>query len=485
MKKSIFILLLFISVFRCNTPTPVNDFSTTADFYNSLIVDEEIDVAKLNLFFTNMPKGGDIHHHYSGSIYAETYLAWVKIKGWKIDSCTLKIISDTSKKSKCKSLTTDEVIQNSTVYRKLLELWSDKDYSNHYHGEVAPDQSFFNTFTFFGKIAHQYVPRGLKILKERAIKENVIYLETMLSVVGVYSSDFFSKDTDLNTLLWNAKSQSEVDQILEKIDKIYLPNKDFNATIDEFVNNTKANHKGIDTDEFTMRFQTYAVRVLPPLQVYTDLLSGFLATEKSSLIVGVNIVAPENNYTALKDYTLHMRMYNYLNRKYPKVNRALHAGELTIGMVKPVDLLFHINEAIDIAKAQRIGHGVDLPYESESFELLNKLKENAAVEINLTSNQFILGVEGNEHPYLIYSSYDVPLVICTDDSGVSRDNLTHEYVLLASRYQPSYETIKEYTYNSIQYSFLTDDDKEKSRATLDAKFKEFESEIAALAKKFK
>jgi hypothetical protein len=31
-------------------------------------------IAALNQFFVQMPKGGDIHHHYSGAIYAETYL---------------------------------------------------------------------------------------------------------------------------------------------------------------------------------------------------------------------------------------------------------------------------------------------------------------------------------------------------------------------------------------------------------------------------
>ena len=166
--------------------------------------------------------------------------------------------------------------------------------------------------------------------------------------------------------------------------------------------------------------------------------------------------------------------------RYPQVNRALHAGELTLGMVRPKDLLFHIQEARDIAKAQRIGHGIDLPYERNSLALLEDLKQNAAVEINLTSNEFILGVEGNEHPYLIYSSYGVPMVISTDDSGVSRNNLTGEFVLLASRYKPAYQKIKEYVYNSIHYSFMSEEDKAINLERLDRKFEVFESEMAAL-----
>ena len=97
------------------------------------------------------------------------------------------------------------------------------------------------------------------------------------------------------------------------------------------------------------------MRVQNPVQVYLELLSGFAATEQSPLLVGVNIVAPENHHVSMNDYTLHMRMYNYLNRLYPSVNRALSdAGEFTLGMVRPEGLLFHIEQALDIAGAQRI-----------------------------------------------------------------------------------------------------------------------------------
>jgi len=243
-------------------------------------------------------------------------------------------------------------------------------------------------------------------------------------------------------------------------------------------------HKDIDSDNFTMRYQTYGVRLLEPLQVYTDLYSGYLAADKSSLIVGVNIVAAENNHTSLEDYTLHMRMYNYLSRKYPKVNRALHAGELTLGMVRPRDLLFHINQALDIAHAQRIGHGIDLPYETDPIYLLERLKKSSVIEINLTSNQFILGVEKNEHPYIIYSSYGVPLVISTDDSGVSRNNLSNEYVLLASRYKPTYAQIKAYVDNSITYSFMDKKDKDITKKLVAKKFLEFEHKMAKLSDSF-
>ena len=47
--------------------------------------------AAIQQFVTLMPKGGDIHHHFSGAIYAETYLDWVQEDGHFIHSTTFQI----------------------------------------------------------------------------------------------------------------------------------------------------------------------------------------------------------------------------------------------------------------------------------------------------------------------------------------------------------------------------------------------------------
>ena len=462
-----------------------NNTQTTSRFYESMLTPDNTNMALLNLFFTKMPKGGDIHHHYDGSIYAETYLEWVGKKGWYIDKCTLRIVKE-AKGTGCELLTPKQLMNDSGLYQKLLMLWSNKDYGNHYHNQPPPDSNFFNTFLYFGPIAFEYIHTGLKILKERALKENVNYIETILSLTGARSSDYFEPAAidKYNKALREAKSQKETDLILDAIASIFLQSNKFKTTIDHYIVNVNKIHQGIDDENFTMRYQAFTIRVLDPMQVFTDLFSGYIAADKSPLITGVNIVAPENNRVALADYTLHMRMYNYLMRKYPKVHRALHAGELTLGMVRPKNLTFHIQQARDIADAQRIGHGVDLPYEKNPVALLKDIKENAVIEINFSSNEFILGVKGDEHPYLIYSRYDVPLVIATDDSGVSRNNLSHEYVLLATRYHPTYERIKKYVYNSITYSFLKEEEKASLLKDLDKRFLLFEKEMANLYRDF-
>ena len=475
MKAKLSILLLMIlattgcSTIGIKSNAALDNARKTTLLYNEFIEGESPNIAQLNLFLTKMPKGGDLHHHYSGSLYAETYLDWVESAGYWIDKNKLRI----SKVKTSNSISVEQLRSDTTLYRKLLTLWSDKDYQNHYHLQPPPDHNFFNTFGYFGSISDFSYNAGLMILRERAIKENVSYIESMLKSVG-----YTYKDTSFDESIRKTTSNEAIYLLLDELSsKIDMDNV-FQEKIDSFVRLVEKAHEGIDDDLFMMRYQTYAVRINAPSVVFSALYSAFKATETSELVVGVNILAPENDMVSIADYNLHMQMFAYLKERFPNVHRALHAGELTLGMVRPKNLTFHISQALDVASAQRIGHGVDLPYEKGAIDLLRRMKEKSAIEINFTSNEFILGVKGRAHPYLIYSAYNVPIVICTDDSGVSRNNLSSEYVLLATRYKTSYKTVKKYVYNSINYSFLSESEKSSLINSLDVRFEEFEAEMA-------
>lgn len=97
-----------------------------------------------------------------------------------------------------------------------------------------------------------------------------------------------------------------------------------------------------------------------------------------------------------------------------------------------------------------------------------------AVEINLTSNEFILGVKDSEHPIMLYHNAGIPIIISTDDPGILRTSLTEQYVLATLRYGFSYNEIKQFVYNSIEYAFLTGTEKKDLIAELHKLFYEFE-----------
>jgi adenosine deaminase/adenosine deaminase CECR1 len=109
MNKPISKLVLLLSFALTVMPANGDDFETTSKYYDSLFEGSKANEAGLAMFINLMPKGGDLHHHYSGTIYAETYLDWVKEKKWLIDSCTLTIVKEAKpeKKDDCKLLTVD------------------------------------------------------------------------------------------------------------------------------------------------------------------------------------------------------------------------------------------------------------------------------------------------------------------------------------------------------------------------------------------
>lgn len=460
--------------------------AATARHYAALIAGSAPKTAELTLFFTQMPKGGDLHHHYSGALYAESYVDFLDKQGYCVNKQTYRIETDKAvveaerakppKERNC--LGTAEVYADDATYRELLQRWSSKDFHNHGALQAPPDRQFFQTFGYFGPVSNGNFHEGLAEIKERAIRENVAYIETMFKM----SPFVVNKDFDVQA--WhNARD----DRAFEAQMRAWMTQLDadpaFNAAIADFSAKIDEAAAGIDDERFTMRYQTYVLRLLNPSQVFSSMLAGFKAARKDSKIVGVNIVGQESQMVSMRDYTLHMKMFRFLKSVYPDVKVALHAGELALGDVPPEDLQYHIDQALNLAGADRIGHGIDLAHETNAVAIMKEMRaKDIPVEINLTSNAFISGVQGENHPLTLYRRYGVPFVISTDDAGVTRHNLSNEYVLFASRYKPSYAEVKKVSYDSIRYAFVDAAAKARLKKQLDARFAKFEAEMAGLEK---
>ncbi|TFW32458.1 adenosine deaminase [Massilia horti] len=460
--------------------------AATARHYAALIAGAQPKLAELTLFFSQMPKGGDLHHHYSGALYAEQYVDWLDKQGWCVDKQSFRIVTDkavveaeSAKPPAQRScLVSGDVYADDHTYRELLKRWSSKDFDNHGTIQPPPDRQFFQTFGYFGAVSNTNFHEGLLTLKERAIASNVAYIETMFKMSPFVTNPDFDKAAWQNAnddAAFDAQMRSWMAQLEQ--DPAYL------RSITEFVAKIDDAAKGIDDERFTMRYQTYVLRLLNPSQVFSSMVAGFKAAQASDKIVGVNIVGQESQMVSMRDYTLHMKMFRFLKARYPNVKVALHAGELALGDVPPEGLQFHIDQALMLGHADRIGHGIDLAHETNAIGIMKTMKEKGIpVEINLTSNGFINGVRGENHPITLYRRYGVPYVISTDDAGVTRHTLANEYVLFASRYKPDYAEVKKASYNSIRYSFLADADKARLTRQLDERFARFEAEIATLDK---
>ena len=76
------------------------------------------------------------------------------------------------------------------------------------------------------------------------------------------------------------------------------------------------------------------------------------------------------------------------------------------------------------------------------------------VEICLTSNDVILGVRGPQHPLQQYIRAGVPVALATDDEGVARSDMTHEYLRGAQEQDLSYTQLKKMARTSLEHAFI-------------------------------
>lgn len=456
--------------------------------------------AELSAFISQMPKGADLHNHYTGAVYAETYLEWLMKLDYYIDAETFKILNpeDISGTPETNFLKFSDLRKSlggsgfETFKNKLFRFWSTKEYEQ-VHSD-AREEHFFNTFGNFGEASGLNYAEGLQELKVRAIAENVSYIELMFKNISCQKPEtqvaiFSNADT-----IWHyneqliALGQSRFIPSLETVLE-YLYNEVFNKLpvsqtalkANSFIDSLHNNYIG-DNDDFTMRYLVFVPRINDPLITFINLLTAFETVKEctSGNLIGINFLAPEDNSVAMRDYWLHMQFFRFCRSKYENIPFSLHAGELATGYVKPEDLTWHINEAVRTAGAHRIGHGVDIAFEKNNYDLLEYMKDRqVAIEINLLSNEFILGVKDDNHPVLLYKKFEVPIVISTDDPGILRTSLTEQFVLLAQRYPDiKYHHLKQYVYNSIDYSFINDPNlKEHLLQDLDSRFSHFEKYI--------
>ena len=111
--------------------------------------------------------------------------------------------------------------------------------------------------------------------------------------------------------------------------------------------------------------------------------------------------------------------------------------------------------AVDQANTDRIGHGTDVMYEDDPAALMKKMADKGVlVEINLTSNDDILGTRDKNHPFPLYRKFAVPVALATDDEGIERIDLTNEYVRAVKDYGITYADLKQFVRNSLEYYFL-------------------------------
>lgn len=404
---------------------------------------------RLRQFMAAFPKGGDLHNHLDGSIYAENIIRWASEDGKCVAPATGQISFPPCDAQRPPM---KEVAADSVNYRQLVDAYSVRNYER---GLKSGHDQVFDTF---GRFIPGTLGREGDMLREatnRRGAENTVYLELLQSwgmdkaraiaaaEPGAFRADRPAQDWASHPALQRIVADTRAD--LDRIEKRWRELSHCGAE--------KAAEPGCGV---TLRYLAQVIRTFPPEQVNAQIALAFLLVKADARYVGLNLVAPEDDPSTLRHYREQMAVIGALGKLYPEVQVSLHAGEFGFGLVPPEDFRDHIQQALSIAGARRIGHGEAIGLETDALATLRDMaKRGVAVEINLTSNAIVHDLKGEQHPFLLYRQFGVPTALSADDEGVFRIDLTNEYQRAAATYPSlSYRDFKQLSRNALHYGFV-------------------------------
>jgi adenosine deaminase len=403
-------------------------------------------------FLREMPKGGDLHNHLGGAIYAEDLIDFAAGDKLCFDRGSSGLLPGPCDES-CGGAAAKPAVEcgyrDPALYNTMIDAWSMRNWER---SRESGHDHFFATFFKFDLATRNHMGEATALAMERAAADHLQYVELMHTIGGMQSAQLGAK------IGWNSDFAAMREKLLSGGLKDAVASARTELTKEGVIIQKDlacGTPSALPACDVTVRYLYQVLRGLPPEQVFAQILTGFELASVDQRVVGLNLVMPEDWYVPMRDFNLHMRVLDYLHGIYPKVHISLHAGELAMGLVPPEGLSFHIRHSIELGHAERIGHGVAVMDEHNALDLLREMaKRKVLVEICLTSNDVILGVKGDNHPLPVYRRYNVPVALATDDEGVSRSDLTHEYLRAAETYNLSYIDLKHMARQSLEHSFL-------------------------------
>ena len=452
-------LLLFTSLALAQTKAPHSAVLQTSSEQQTELQLQAARQNPLQLrhFLLGMPKGADLHNHLSGAVYAESWIRAGAEDHLCIDIAKLAFAKPQALPSGADQPACGEgrvpvanAFKDQDLYDTLVDAFSMRGFVP--SPGVTGHDHFFDAFAKFGGTDHRHLGEWIDEVATRAAAQNEQYLELM------HTPDFSHTAAIAREIGWRDDFNQLRDELLAHglRDDVAVAKTGLDQAEALRLKRERCEQPdAASACHVQVRYLCQVLRGFPKEQVFAQTLLCFETASADARFVGINLVMPEDGYTAMADYALHMRIVAFLRAFYPMIHLSLHAGELAPGFVPYEGLCCHIRLAVEQAKAERIGHGVDIIYENNPHALLKEMAANhMMVEISLTSNDVILGVSGKDHPFLLYRMFGVPMALSSDDEGVSRIDLTHEYVRAVQTYDLHYIDLKRMVRTSLEHSFL-------------------------------
>jgi adenosine deaminase len=176
---------------------------------------------------------------------------------------------------------------------------------------------------------------------------------------------------------------------------------------------------------------------------------------RDSGIVGLDLAGDENGYPSSPFEPI------FREAREDGLNITVHAGEW--GSVE------NVAEAINLFKADRIGHGVRVMDDPGIVDLAGE--RGTTFEVCVTSNyQSGVVASVSEHPLRSMLEANLNATIHTDDPGISQITLSDEYQLVCEQLGVSLVSLRERVLAAARAAFLSQEERDSLVATLKGEF---------------
>lgn len=443
--KEIFTALLLVCTAATAKP-PTHWFDEVKHQYS----DEQL----YDLLYS-MPKGGDLHHHNSGSNYSEWWY----------------------------ELATDQKNNGGYQYYTKTQIKQCKGYGNNEFGRSPSLILFRNIQESQFKQLDECEKSEYKALESLSTVEKRAWLNSIrLDTPHEGREEFFQKHWQrLNALTSNpiisadmlvknmvAMGQEGLIYLEAQVNPsnhIYPDGKRYSEeSVAELFRQRLQQPDAINTG-VTVRLQYALLRFLPNAEEILQQMYRFV-DQNRDLYVAINMVGREDND---KGHPLRfLATLRELRQKIPEVKLSIHAGEVD-------EPNFHVRDTL-LLGADRIGHGLNLITDPQTLLLMRH--NRYLVEINLISNLKLEYVSKySEHPFPEYLRTGIPVALSTDDRGMWDSNLTDEFFVAVKEFNLSWDEVVSLSRNSLQYSFLDEKTKSSLLSQFEKNISDFEKSV--------
>src|SRR5271166_3266483 len=134
-------------------------------------------------FLRDLPKGGDLHNHLDGAIYAEDLIDFAASGNLCVDRTSSHLLAPPC--DSCETYTAKPAAScaylDHVLYGQMVDAWSMRNWRP---GDESGHDHFFAAFDKFGLASHTHVAEGIAASANRAGLDHLQYVEFMHTADG-------------------------------------------------------------------------------------------------------------------------------------------------------------------------------------------------------------------------------------------------------------------------------------------------------------